>query len=264
MGRLRWVGEPAYSIVIGAVVTTFRIMDWRVRVFGSENIPLQGPFVVASNHVGYLDFVVVGYAARERGRLVRFMAKQPIFDHAVAGPLMRAMKHIPVDRYGRAADALGESIERLRRGQGVGMFPEGTISPSFVPRAGKSGAARMAMAVDAPLIPAAVWGSQRLLTKWRQRNLQRGVVVDVHVGEPIGYGADDDPQEVTGWLMAAIGGLTKKAADIYPQEPAGPDDRWWLPAHLGGTAPTPEEAEERLSRQRAAERERRRADEQGT
>lgn len=263
MGKLRWVAEPAYSIVIGAVVTTFRLMDWRVRVFGSEHIPRDGPFVIASNHVGYLDFVFVGYAARERGRLVRFMAKGPIFDHPVAGPLMRAMKHIPVDRYGRAADALEESIERLRRGQAVGMFPEGTISPSFVPRAGKSGAARMAMAAGAPLIPATVWGSQRLLTKWRPRNLQRGVAIDVHVGEPIPYGADDDPQEVTGWLMAAIAGLVKRAADGYPQEPAGPDDRWWLPAHLGGTAPTPEEAEQRLGRQRAEERERRQADERG-
>lgn len=247
---VRWEApEPVYRTVIGAVLGLFRVMDWRVRVHGAEHIPRHGPAVLASNHVGYLDFVFVGYGARERGRLVRFMAKQEVFRHPVAGPLMRAMKHIPVDRYGQAHEAVEDSIERLRRGQIVGMFPEGTISPSFVPRAGKSGAARMAISGEAPLIPAAVWGTQRILTKWRPRNLQRAIAIDVHYGPPVDT-SHGDAEKATLEVMDAIRDLVDHAANAYPQEPADDDDRWWLPRHLGGTAPTPAEAEERLALQR--------------
>ena len=53
---------------------------------------------MAINHIGYLDFTFAGLAARKSGRLVRFMAKQEVFGHRIAGPLMRGMRHIPVDR----------------------------------------------------------------------------------------------------------------------------------------------------------------------
>jgi 1-acyl-sn-glycerol-3-phosphate acyltransferase len=260
MASIQWEGrEPVYRTVIGALLGTFKIMDWRVRTFGTHHVPATGPAVLASNHVGYLDFVFVGYGARERGRLTRFMAKEEVFRHPVAGPLMRAMKHIPVDRYGRARDAIRESVDRLRRGQTVGMFPEGTISPSFVPREGKTGAARMAIESGAPLVPAAVWGTQRILTKWRPRNFERGVAIDVHFGPSIEHHPDDDPLEVTDRLMKAIRELVERAQDEYPQRPTSSDDAWWVPAHLGGTAPTPEEAEAKLARQRE---ERRRAREE--
>ncbi len=110
------------------------------------------------------------------------------------------------------------------------------------------------MVAGAPLVPAAVWGTQRILTKWRPRNFQRGVAIDVRFGEPIAYGPGEDSGAVTERLMAAVRALVDGAAAGYPQQPAGEHDRWWLPAHLGGTAPTPEEAEERLAEQRAEER----------
>ncbi|MDP8927916.1 MAG: 1-acyl-sn-glycerol-3-phosphate acyltransferase [Actinomycetota bacterium] len=255
MGKVRWEGaEPVYRAVVRAAITSFKLMGWKVRIFGAENLPAEGPAVIASNHVGYLDFVFIGYGARAPGRVVRFMAKQEVFTHPLTGPLMRAMRHIPVDRYGAAHAALAESRRRLERGQVVGMFPEGTISPSFVPREGKAGAARIAMTAGAPLIPAAVWGTQRILTKWRPRNFQRGVAIDVHFGAPIPWEPGEDSEVVTERLMDAIRKLVDRAAAAYPQQPAGEHDRWWLPAHLGGTAPTPEEAEERLARQRAEER----------
>lgn len=252
MAKVRWEApEPLYRAVIGLVLVVFRLLRWDVRVFGAQHVPPTGPFVMASNHVGYLDFVFVGFGARQRGRLVRFMAKQSIFDHPVMGPLMRGMKHIPVDRYStNARNALDEGLTRLQRGEVVGMFPEATISPSFVPRPGKLGAARMAMQAGVPLVPVAVWGSQRILTKWRPRNIQRGVAIDIHIGPAVAYAPDDDPTAVTHRLMSAITGLVDRAAEHYPQRPAGDDDRWWLPAHLGGTAPTFEVAERRLAQHR--------------
>jgi 1-acyl-sn-glycerol-3-phosphate acyltransferase len=245
--------ELVYPPIIGIVLTMFKVMGWRVSIEGIEHIPTQGPGVVATNHVSYLDFTFVGYAVQTRGRLLRFLAKKEIFDHRIAGPIMRGMRHIPVDRFGRPADALDAAVAALRRGELIGMFPEATISRSFVPMRGKNGAARMALAVGAPLIPGAVWGGQRLFTKGRRRNLQRGVPVSVVFGEHIPYKPDEDPTEITTRLMARITELVDHAAVTYPDQPAGDDDRWWLPAHLGGTAPTVAQARE-LTRREAAER----------
>jgi 1-acyl-sn-glycerol-3-phosphate acyltransferase len=245
--------ELVYPPVIGLTVTMFKAMSWPITVEGAQHVPAQGPGVIATNHVGYLDFTFVGYGARQRGRLVRFLAKQEIFDHHLAGPLMRGMKHIPVDRFGRAADVIHVAVDVLRAGELIGMFPEGTISRSFVPGRGKNGAARMALASGAPLVPGAVWGSQRILTKGRPRNLQRGVPITVLFGEPIAYQPDEDPTQVTGRLMVRITELVDRAAATYPDQPAGDDDRWWLPAHLGGTAPSLEQAQQ-LAVREAAER----------
>lgn len=240
-----------YRPVIGVALAAFKVMHWTVATSGSAHIPLAGGAVIATNHVGYLDFVFVGYAARERGRLVRFMAKQEVFDHKVSGPLMRGMKHIPADRYGQAGAAVDRSIEAVRRGEVVGMFPEGTISRSFVPRAGKSGAARIAMEASAPLIPGAVWGSQRILTKGRPRNFERGILITVDLGAPVAYESGEDPSAVTERLMSRIGEIVESAQRAYPQNPEVVDGCWWMPAHLGGAAPSVAEADELAARERA-------------
>ena len=246
--------ELVYRPVTGLALTVFKAMGWRITTTGAEHIPAGGPAVIATNHVGYLDFVFVGYAARERGRLVRFMAKQEVFDHPVAGPLMRGMKHIPVDRYRRAEDSVQRSIAVVRSGEVVGMFPEGTISRSFVPATAKTGAARIAIEASAPLIPGAVWGSQRILTKGRPKNFERRIAVTVDLAPPIAYEAGEDPKDVTDRLMTKIKELVRAAERRYPQAPAGPGDDWWLPAHLGGGAPTVEESLELAAKEKAERR----------
>lgn len=252
--------NPVYASVIGVVLTAFRALDWRIEVSGAHHIPATGPGVVATNHVSYLDFIFAGYGVREqRGRRLRFVAKREVFDHAVSGPLMRAMRHIRVDRAGDTDAAMREVRVALGEGDLVGMFPEGTISRSFVPLPFKSGAARMAMTAGAPLIPGAVWGSQRLYTKGRDLSLTRGVVVTVSFGEPIDYDRDEDAAAVTGRLRDAVVDLVDRAQRRYPQTP-GAGEQWWLPAHLGGDAPTPEEAERRALAEAARRRERQAGD----
>lgn len=244
--------------MIGACLGTFKAMNWDVRVAGIEHIPTIGGGVVATNHIGYLDFVFAGYGVREQGkRRLRFVAKREVFDNTFAGPLMRAMRHIPVDRGGDTHVAMSEVADALTAGDLVGMFPEGTINKSFVPFRGRPGAARMAMGVGVPLIPGAVWGTQRIYTKGRKPQAARGAVVCVTFGPPIPYTADDDPLDVHTQLMAAIGGMVEKLQSDYPQAPSGPDDTWWLPAHLGGTAPTVDEAQAEAAARAKARREQR-------
>jgi 1-acyl-sn-glycerol-3-phosphate acyltransferase len=231
--------DPVYRSVVGATLAVVRLMDCDVRTTGTEHIPRRGGAVIAANHVGYLDFAFLGLAARRRGRLVRFMAMKEAFGHWLGGPLLRAMQHIPVDREGDAAAAMQPALRALREGEVVGIHPEGGMSRSFVPSPGKSGAARLAMESGAPLIPAAVWGSQRILSPGRRPRWPRGVVVTVGFGAPIEPGLD--PAATTASLMGSIGELVARAAEEYPQHPRNPADRWWLPAHLGGTAPTVEQ-----------------------
>jgi 1-acyl-sn-glycerol-3-phosphate acyltransferase len=249
--------NPVYPSVIGICLGAFKAMGWDLRVTGAEHVPAEGAGVVATNHVGYLDFIFAGYGVRAQGkRRLRFVAKREIFDNRYAGPLMRAMQHIPVDRGGDTGQAMAHVQQALRDGDLVGMFPEGTISRSFVPLPGRPGAARMAMEADAPLIPGALWGTQRIYTKGGKFRATRGNVITISFGPPIAYAADEDPSEVTTRLMTSIGGLVDAAQRAYPQRPAGADDDWWLPAHLGGSAPTPEEAQ-RLAREEAERRRRR-------
>ena len=119
---------------------------------------------MAINHTGYFDFTYAGLAARTSKRLVRFMAKQSIFSHPVAGPLMRGMKHIPVDRSdGRGS--FNRAVQSLKDGEIVGVFPEATMSRSFELKEFKPGAVRMAQEAGVPILPTTLWGSQRVWSK---------------------------------------------------------------------------------------------------
>jgi 1-acyl-sn-glycerol-3-phosphate acyltransferase len=154
---------------------------------------------------------------------------------------MRAMRHIPVDRAAGTA-AFEAAIRALKDGEVVGVFPEATISSSFTVKELKAGAARMAVDAGVPVIPAAVWGGHRVATKGHKLELRRGVPVTVILGEPIVAEPGERVQSLLRRTRAAMEALLDEAQRSYPDQPAGPDDRWWLPAHLGGTAPTPEEA----------------------
>ncbi|MFE2753332.1 lysophospholipid acyltransferase family protein [Actinosynnema sp. NPDC059335] len=224
--------DRVYPPVIAAAKLMFRLLDLRITVEGAEHVPTTGGAVLASNHVSYLDFIFAGYGAHPARRLVRFMAKHEVFRHPVSGPLMRGMHHIPVDRAAGQA-SYQQALAALRAGEIVGIFPEATISRSFTVKDVKSGAVRMAAEAGVPLLPTAVWGTQRLWTKGRPKSLtQRHVPVTIIVGEPVEPTTDAA-------LRERMQELLDDAQARYPESGEG---RWWQPAHLGGTAPTPEEA----------------------
>ena len=233
--------EIVYPPVIGAAKVMFRALDLRIQVQGAEHIPVTGGAVLASNHVSYLDFIFCGLGAHPAKRLVRFMAKQSVFSHRISGPLMRGMHHIPVDRKAGTA-AFNEAEKALKQGEVVGVFPEATISESFTVKALKSGAARLAQAASVPLIPMVVWGPHRLWTKGHKKDLtKRHVPVIIKIGEPILAAAGATTDATTVVLRQRLSALLDAAQREYPEQPSGPDDKWWLPAHLGGTAPRPDE-----------------------
>lgn len=231
--------ELVYPPVIAAAKLMFRALDLRLTVEGSENVPRTGGAVLASNHIGYLDFIFAGLGANPSGRRVRFMAKQQVFSHWLGRPLMRGMRHIPVDRQA-GLGSFRAALLALRAGEIVGVFPEATISRSFTVESIKSGAARMAVAAGVPIVPVAVWGTHRMWTKGRQRTLlRRHLPISIIVGQPMTAERGDDYQLVSAELRSAMAALLDRAQRGYPDRPADDEDPWWLPARLGGTAPAP-------------------------
>ncbi|MEU9481526.1 lysophospholipid acyltransferase family protein [Streptomyces sp. NPDC048191] len=235
------MAELVYRPVIGFAKTLFKVWDLKIDCQGSENIPRSGGAVLVSNHISYLDFVFNGLAALPQKRLVRFMAKESVFRHRISGPLMRGMKHIPVDRK-RGEAAYEHALDSLRSGEVIGVFPEATISQSFTLKSFKSGAARLAQDAGVPLVPMAVWGTQRLWTKGQPRNFKRNhLPVTIRVGEAVEAPRDQYAGAITRRLREAVQEVLEAAQRAYPGRPKGAEDSWWLPSHLGGTAPTVEQ-----------------------
>ena len=244
-------GEPVYRPIIGVAKGFLGALGLRIDIVGSENIPLTGGAVLAMSHMSYLDFILGGLPADAHGqRLVRYMAKDAIFQHWFAGPFMRGMRHISVDRTA-GAQAFDNAVDALKAGELVGVFPEATMSRSLEIKGLKSGAVRMAQQADVPLIPMTIFGGHRILS-YTRRDFTRGRPVCITVGAPMPTAGD--PSDVTAELRTRMATLLDETLARYPDKPEG---AWWVPARLGGSAPTLEEAavaEAELRARQAAKR----------
>lgn len=249
--------EPFYRTIIGVARTLFAAQGLKFTISGAEHIPARGGAVIAMNHTGYMDFTYAGIPARVTKRYIRFMAKKEVFDNKISGPMMRAMKHIPVDR-GDAGDSYRLAVEALRAGELVGVFPEETISRSFELKEFRSGAARMALEAGVPVVPMVLWGSQRVWTKGHPKRLGRtNTPITIKVGAPIQ--PYEPAADMTAELHATMAKMLDDVRAGYPHEPGS----YWTPASLGGSAPTPEEAnaeDARVAAERRARKERERAE----
>ena len=209
--------------------------------------------MLASNHVSYLDFIFCGLGAQPAKRLVRFMAKQEVFTHSVSGPLMRGMHHIPVDRAAghRLVQGGAGSAEGRRGGR---CLPGGHDQP-VVHRQGDQerrdpAGRRCGRTAD----PGRDLGLAAAVDQGPAEDPDQAARAHpIVIGEPIYPQRREDQAEAGAQLRKRMQELLDRAQAEYPETPSGPDETWWQPAHLGGTAPTPEEAAAR----EAAARERR-------
>ncbi len=252
--------DVTYPPIIVTAKTAFRALGQRFQMTGTDNVPRTGGVLLAYNHIGYVDFVYGGLAANPSGRLVRFMAKRELFDHKLTGPLMRSLHHIEVDR-GAGVPSMQTTLDYLKAGEAVGIFPAAPISRSFELKEFKTGAVRIAAEAGVPLVPVILWGTQRMMTKDHERDFSRGTTIAIRVAPPM-HPTGEDPAAETAALHRVMSSLLDETIRTYPSEEQPPGS-WWLPASYGGSAPTPEEAE-RLDaeekRARAAKRAARRAE----
>jgi len=230
------VADLVYPPVIILVKGIWKYLGFKFDFQGDHNIPRKGGAILAINHVSYLDFAIAGTGALPVKRFVRFMAKKELFDNKIAGPLLRGMHHINVDR-SNGAPSYVAALKALKAGEIIGIFPEATISTSFEIKQLKSGALRLAVDAGVPIIPTIVWGGQRVYTKGVKPNLKRGKTpVSVLFGVPIHFGNDADIEIAGQELRQVMISMLKQVQEKYPDSHVG---QRWAPARLGGTAPAP-------------------------
>lgn len=245
--------EPVFRMLEIAAETVVTLTGSRITYLGLEHIPSSGGAVVVINHTSYVDFLPAALAAKRRHRRLRFMIKAEMQQVKVVDFLIKHSGTIPVDR-GAGADAYAVAVRRLCEGELVAVYPEATISRSFELKEFKTGAVRMSVEAQVPMVPMIVWGAQRLWTKDQPKSLGRNKFpITVEVGAPIvpaGTVAERDAS-----LRAAMTVVLHRVQAGYDHPPGA----YWVPRRLGGGAPTPVEARRRDEAE-LAERARRRAE----
>lgn len=157
---------------------------FRWRVFGAENVPLQGGVILASNHASYLDPPLVGSGLK---RDINYLARESLFRFPVMGPVLRSWNAVPVDRDGAGAKGLKIILDRLLQGNGIIMFPEGTRSPDGRLLPARSGIGLTVIKSRAPVVPVRVFGTFEAYG--RHHKFPRPHRVTVKYGKPMNFEA---------------------------------------------------------------------------
>ena len=172
-----------------ALVEPLLLLFTKRRWSGGENIPARGGCVVAANHISHLDPFTCAHYIYAYGRVVRFLAKAEIFDLPVLGRIVRSAKQIPVYRLtSDASKSFTAAVDAVGQGYCVVVYPEGTISrePDLWPMTGKTGAARIALSSQVPVIPLAQWGAQDILAPYAKRpHLFPRKTISMKAGRPV-------------------------------------------------------------------------------
>lgn len=166
-----WIGWSLFTLV--------RLLLCRFQVEGRENLPMTSGAVIASNHNYGPDFILLALACP---REVRFMAKAEVFSwNPLLSAVLRAVGVFPVQRGKSDIAAIETAVHLAKSGEWIAMFPEGTRSKSGALMRGKTGAARIALAADVPIVPVAVTNSREVFKRqgWRRP------LVTVRFGEPV-------------------------------------------------------------------------------
>ncbi|TNM49525.1 1-acyl-sn-glycerol-3-phosphate acyltransferase [Nocardioides albidus] len=216
--------------VLHTVVPPLARAVWRPTVEGVHNVPMTGPVLLASNHLSFVDSVVIPIVAP---RKVVFLAKSDYFTGSgVRGRLQRAwfegLGMVPVDRDDtRAAlNSLDVALEVLGRGEAFGIYPEGTRSRDGRLYRGRTGVAQLALTAGVPVVPVGLLGTDELQPV--DTNLPRLAKVTVRFGKPLDFAGRFDGlapgrarREATDEIMAAIHALTgQELAGAYNDRPA--------------------------------------------
>jgi 1-acyl-sn-glycerol-3-phosphate acyltransferase len=146
---------PAYYVA-WSLSRYFGKFYLRWRLCNPERVPLTGPVILVANHASYADPPLVGSAIR---RDFYFLAREDLFRNAVAGYLLRSINSVPVDREGHGAAGLKGILDRLRKGGGVVLFPEGTRTRDGSLQPARPGIGLVVLKSECPLIPARLFGT---------------------------------------------------------------------------------------------------------
>lgn len=191
MAKVRALQQPqgwAYAVVAGIVRPVLTVSTKRDWIDG-DKVPATGGCVVVMNHISHIDPLALGHFLYDHGRLVRYLAKEAIFRTPVLKTIAAGAGQIPVYREtDRAGGAFDAAVAAVEAGECVGIYPEGTITkdPEGWPMRGKTGAARIALATGAPVIPIGQWGAHKLLAPYTKvPHVVPRAHLQLKVGDPV-------------------------------------------------------------------------------
>lgn len=189
-----------YSIVrILLVVPLFKLF-FKMKVRGAENIPKRGGFILASNHVSFLDPLALGAAS---GRNFNFMAKDSLFKIPVFGSLIKAVDAFPVKRDSADRGALKEAMRRVKAGRALALFPEATRQDTDGALAEPAaGIGFLAARLAVPVIPAFISGTEKALPRYAK--FIRRARVSVSFGKQISMEGSPQYQDIASRIMEHI------------------------------------------------------------
>lgn len=153
----------------------------RLKVYGRDQIPAQGGIIIASNHASFLDPPILGVAARYR--IIRFMARDTLFEHKILGWLYHRFGVVPLDRNKGDVGAIKAALRLLKEGHCVLLFPEGTRSVTGELQEAKGGVGFLIHKSGVPVVPAYINGSYKAWPKGSKKMVSHPV--SVHFGAPI-------------------------------------------------------------------------------
>ena len=201
---------------------------------GAPNIPATGPVIVASNHISYADVLFLTQFLYLNGRAPRYIGKKSLFEIPIIGRILYAAEQIPVDRESQdASRALDHAVACLVAGHMVGVYPEGTLTrdENLWPMVAKTGIARLSILTQAPVIPVAAWGPQRVLPPYSKKvRMWPRTKIIYRAGPAIDlsrwYGKIDDPQaliEATAEVMRTLTTMLEEIrGESAPELPVDP------------------------------------------
>lgn len=224
-----------YKFVVAAVRPLLQGLtrrDWH----GAENLPASGGFIVAANHLSFLDPFTLAHFLVDHGCPPMFLAKSSLFEIPVAGKALGHLGQVPVYRGTReAANSLAAAEEAIRTGHCVVILPEGTLTrdPELWPMKGHTGVGRLALRTGAPVIPVGQWGAQQLLPPYAKRpvGLHKRVVMHVSAGPAIDLadlaGQAHRSSAVSAATARIMAGVTAQVAKFRAEKPPStPFDRY--------------------------------------
>ena len=201
--------RPSAFWPLAAIIVPLTGLFARIEIRGAENLPREGAYVLAPNHNSEFDPITVAVAVWRLGRAPRFMAKESLFKVPVLGAALRATGMVPVPRSSTSANQSMKAAQQIAKdGRGVIVYAEGTLTrdPDLWPMRGKTGAVRLALAGDLPLIPMAQWGVQQILPRYGKLKFPRRSHVIVEFGPAM------DLSEYAGSTSPAV--LTRATDDL--------------------------------------------------